>query len=522
MKYNKIILGVIAITAIVLMTSCDKFLDELPDNRTELNSYEKIRSLLVTAYPQNAYVMIAERSSDNVDDYGSKNPYWDRIDEQIAYWKDITETDNEDAKSVWSACYTAIASANLALEAIEKEGTPDQLLPAKGEALLCRAYGHFILVNMFAKHYNKSTSATDLGVTYMSAPEKTLNPKYKRESVADIYSKINKDIEEGLPLIDDAFYSVPKYHFNTKAAFAFAARFNLYYENWDKVIDYASSVLTVNPKVMLRDNAGLAATPRNFQNWANAYISENNSCNLLLLAVYSNLGYVMGNYYAGSRFAHGSTISKNETIEAVGPWGAYTSTTYQAPPYIYSGTNLNKALFAKVPALFQYTDPVQQIGFRRTVVTAFTADEVLLCRAEAYAMKKDYDNATADLALWKSNFVRVGAALTRSMINSFYSALPYYTPTSPTIKKKLNPSFTVEAGEQENFIQCVLHFRRLETLLSGLRWFDVKRYGIEVPRRLIDGNGNISVVETLSPTDPRRAIQIPKDVTDSGYTPNPR
>ncbi len=29
---------------------------------------------------------------------------------------------------------------------------------------------------------------------------------------------IGKDIEEGIPLIDDTSYAVPKYHFNYKAA----------------------------------------------------------------------------------------------------------------------------------------------------------------------------------------------------------------------------------------------------------------------------------------------------------------
>ncbi|WP_406629940.1 RagB/SusD family nutrient uptake outer membrane protein, partial [Ornithobacterium rhinotracheale] len=41
----------------------------------------------------------------------------------------------------------------------------------KGEALIARAYSHFILVNLFGKHYNTQTSDTDLGVVYMERPE---------------------------------------------------------------------------------------------------------------------------------------------------------------------------------------------------------------------------------------------------------------------------------------------------------------------------------------------------------------
>ena len=106
---------------------------------------------------------------------------------------------------------------------------------------------------MFSKHYNTQTSDTDLGVPYLESPETTLDPKYKRGNVKDVYEKINKDIEEALPLIRDDIYDVPKYHFNVKAAYAFAARFNLYYENWEKAKEYASVVVTANPSRLLRD-----------------------------------------------------------------------------------------------------------------------------------------------------------------------------------------------------------------------------------------------------------------------------
>ena len=49
------------------------------------------------------------------------------------------------------------------------------------------------------------------------------SPKYTRGTLAEVYSKIDADLIEGLPLITDEFYSVPKYHFNQKAAYAFAA-----------------------------------------------------------------------------------------------------------------------------------------------------------------------------------------------------------------------------------------------------------------------------------------------------------
>ena len=50
------------------LSSCDKFLDELPDNRTEIDTVEEVQELLVSAYPNGLYMDIAETMSDNASD----------------------------------------------------------------------------------------------------------------------------------------------------------------------------------------------------------------------------------------------------------------------------------------------------------------------------------------------------------------------------------------------------------------------------------------------------------------------
>ena len=69
---------------------------------------------------------------------------------------------------------------------------------------------------------------------------------------------------------------------------------------------------------------------------------------------------------------------------------------------------------------------------------------------------------------------------------------------------------------QEPFIQCVLHFRRIETIFDGYRWFDLKRYSIEIQHAI-----GRSRTETLTFDDPRRAIQLPQEVISAGMEPNP-
>lgn len=148
----------LALAAGALFSACNDFLDVVPDNRTTLDSPEAISELLVSAYPSGNCIFFAESMSDNVTDRGNTlDPYvqpdWNRANQQAFFWQDIDMTYQDSPNYFWMASYEAIAAANHALEAIEKleaEGTDCSV--QKGEALVCRAYNHFMLVNVFAQH----------------------------------------------------------------------------------------------------------------------------------------------------------------------------------------------------------------------------------------------------------------------------------------------------------------------------------------------------------------------------------
>ena len=150
----------------------------------------------------------------------------------------------------------AISACNEVLKVIEDAGNPASLSAEKGEALVCRAYAHFLLANIFCNAYS-SQASSDLGIPYMKTIETTVSPDYQRGTLEEVYQNIEKDLLEGLDLVTD-IYAVPKYHFTKKAAQAFAARFYLYYvksdkSNYTKVIDYATKVLGSNPATSVRD-----------------------------------------------------------------------------------------------------------------------------------------------------------------------------------------------------------------------------------------------------------------------------
>ena len=54
----------------VAFAACDDYLSTLPDNRTELDTADKVKSLMSSAYSVGNPAIIAELSSDNFIDNG--------------------------------------------------------------------------------------------------------------------------------------------------------------------------------------------------------------------------------------------------------------------------------------------------------------------------------------------------------------------------------------------------------------------------------------------------------------------
>ena len=543
-KGRMMLTGLSAVVYLSFSAACDSYLDTLPDNRAELDTEANVEKMLTSAYPTTDYMLLTEFMSDNVDDYGSNNPNADRFIEQVYGWEDVTESDNESPEMVWQGAYSAIAHANHALEAIAAMAAQGPLSSdmrqARAEALLCRAYNHFVLVNLFCKNFNQQTSHADLGIPYVTKPETKVGTTYERGTVAEVYRQIDSDLEQALPDVGDSYQSVPKYHFTPSSAYAFACRFYLFYEQWEKAARYATLCLGSEPQSLLRDWSYVASLTQQVAAITQHYIDATLNCNLLLMTGYSKMGLAFGPYSIYSRYAHGNYLATQEDGNAINIWGGPQNTSgtsvYYSNMKVYTATNLDKTIFWKLPYLFEYKDPIAGTGYYHTVFPTFTTDECLLNRAEAYTMMRRYDEAASDLNLWMNNILKsdvVNLTLTPDTIQRFYSKVRYsYDPTETdpeglhsTVKKHLHPAFSIdpEGSMQECMLQCVLGFRRIETLQMGLRWFDIKRYGIEVKRRVMNAAGTPErQTDLLTVDDLRRAMQLPLKTRQAGMEGNPR
>ena len=95
-----------------------------------------------------------------------------------------------------------------------------------------------------------------------------------------------------------------------------------------------------------------------------------------------------------------------------------------------------------------------------------------------------------------------------------------------TTRKRLHPQgFTIDedGSTQECIINLLLHMRRIENLHTGLRFNDIKRYGISYAHPNPDNpSPKEGDAEVFMPGDLRGAMQLPSDVIAAGLEANPR
>ena len=488
-KYNLYALFLVA--AVSLTTGCKKYLDHEPDNRTQVTSPDQISQLLTNAYPHGNYMLFCESMSDNAEDKdgaGTGYDFVDRINRQ-AYRYEVIEASPDDLDSpdfYWNSVYKAIASANMALEIIDKSSNKSQLTAHRGEALLARAYGHFMLVTLFAKAYDPATAASDPGVPYVTAPEKVVLAKYERKTVAYVYDMIEKDLKEGYPLIDEKIYgTAPKFHFNRLAAAAFACRFYMFKKDYNSAINYASQALTGNVADNLRPwNTTLANLQ--YYDLQAEYTKATIRGNLMLQEANS----VWGRSYPSLRYGLGNDVF-TKIFNTTNPTGWYYAYPAYGTPAVYN-----------IPKFFEYfvkESISASTGDPYNTIPLFTAEEVVLNRAEAYIRVNKRNEAIDDL-------------------NTFVSKnIDQYTPSDNVTAKKMVDYYKMPADTSGAIINTALEFKKSFFLHEGLRWFDILRLKIPVTHTTKAGE-----VIILGSDDKRRALQLPLLTKQAGLEPNVR
>jgi hypothetical protein len=527
---NSIKTSSIFILFLLLFSGCDSFLDTVPDNRTELDTQEKISQLLTSAYPDANYALTANAMGDGVSYRSGLSPQAGTnqylMNESAYFWRDSPLTSSDAPAGFWNACYFAIAAANHALAAIDANNNQEQYKYQRSEALLCRAFAHFLLVNLYAKTYDPNVFNSSPGIPYVDKPETKVLVEYSRSTVEYVYARIEEDIEEALKnLPPESSFKVPAYHFTEKAALTFASRFYLYKGDYQKVIDLTSQIVptpvrAANGNVPATDPANVwAATyfaafkswPSNISEISAQFRMANNKHNFLLRETYSLLSRSWTCQYGSMS----NTLPNSALRNITGGYWPFAS-------YYY--TSFRDAYFlGKFTEYFFYT--TSNTGFAMIMFPFIRAEEALLNRIEAEIHLEQFNRAINDFNV----YFRQRSGGEAANVSSAYNEA-----TMVLTQEKINTYWT--ASLQENFLKqynalgaaawnddkialtlTLLDARNAEYAQEGFRWFDILRYKIPVYHITMDNQ-----IRVLLPDGPSRIWQIPEDAVNRGLAPNPR
>lgn len=486
-----------------LFTSCQQYLDKTPNSAHDihLSSEADLQELLTGAYPRASYIPFLEPRTDNVEErVGGQQS---RLGETMYFWEDYDQEDLDTPQNYWLSCYQGIAQANQVLASLASFPKTPRTRALYGEAFLLRAYLHFMLVNIWAAPYGRSADSP--GIPYQRRPEKQAFASYSRRTVSEVYDLIEQDLQRGISLVSDDYYTQPKRHFNKQAAYAFASRFYLMKGDWQQVIAYSDYVLAGNPGTLLRPWIRLqeqysGQRGRLFE----SYTSPASPSNLLLATTESRLARLQATDRYGSTIATIDRIFKQKTIKDDDQSGDATLIypfVYAPAPY---RTTRYLAKFDERSTLSE-TSETHPRGLSVTNVL-LSADEVLLNRMEAYTMLGRYDEAIQDLktyTLYKFGYepAVLQASYTQGPTSRYQSYDPFY-------------GLTVR---QLPMIHTILQLRQMEFFEEGLRWFDIRRFNLEVTR-----SSRNAFYRPLRKNDPRQLLQLPQEALAVGLPANPR
>ncbi len=489
MLRKKIKLVLSSILSIGIMGCTNDFLEEQPDNRLEINNLDAAAEALVFAYPDASY-MFLEQMTDNVE-FNDAQEYDPKDHEEYEWRENVSEINQDTPQYYWSAAYKAIAQANAVLVRIDElEGDEDYRKAIKGEALLCRAYAHFMLVNMFSEPYEASTASSKLGIPYVTEPETTLIQFYERDTMEEVYTFIEKDLKEGLNLVSDTYYSQGiKYHFTTKAAQAFASRFYLWTKNYFKAEEYANLVLGGSPENYLLDYDKIRSEGTAYDVFTTNMGDSSQQAHLMMgRTITFRLRFNEG--YVGTFDKMVWEIFKYDVIGA-------SVFADDKRGLFYSYTNNVGRFIPKHLRLFRFTNVTAQTGRDYTGEYLFRGEEVLLNRAEARMMQGNTAGAEADITILLNS--RYNPALGID-VNHWYD---YYN--------------TIDLEGMDPLLRMILDQRRIEFVQEGLRWFDIRRHNLTVTHQFQDGTE-----DELTAKDLRKTLQIPESSTIYGLQKNER
>ncbi len=481
------------IPILLLAGSCSKFLE--PKSQTEyiprdVNSLNELligkayldpnsQSAPVFSYNEifsDDWVCSAENSTNtnNLSKYPKYKPFF-------AWHPNMFKLASNEGmyQNVWKYTYENILGCNAVLDYIQDlTGTENEKNYVKGQAFALRSFYYFQLVNLFGEPYNYNKEA--LGVPLKLNSNLELNYP-KRATVKEVYEQIDKDLNDAefyytnLPadkqFTRDGRINLPMIQF-------MKARVALFKEDYEAVISNGLKVLN-NWGLKLLDLNSFTSTS------AQPYY---------LFSSYNNpeAVWLFGNTFDFNRFSTEtlyylptSTYQTRKMFSASASLlSSFETSDLRKTNYILkeSTTISNLTPSGKIPVNTLYNGISTEFG------RALRLSEVYVMLAEAYYKTNRHADA-----------VKILEDLRIKRFSS-NSGNAYKVPA--------------ESSSGEALFSFIKAERRREMCFEGLRWFDLRRWGMESFSREWKEEGLVIATFTLEKNDPAFTLPIPFDAIE--------
>ena len=349
------------------------------------------------------------------------------------YFNERVNAAGSHLQQIWDLCYPGINDANFVIAGIDgSNATQEEKNQLKGEALFLRGLMYFDLARVFAYEPTKTIKNFNLGVILRTTPTNDVaQADFRARSMnLEIYQQVESDLKTAISLLATSA-TAERRRANKAAAQALLARLYLYWEKYPEAIQAATDALATTSATLVTGSQYQAAfntipNPESLFELNYVQATESLGSNESLHSLTTNL--TTGNW--------GDVVPTTELLNL------YEATDVRRSSMFYSATKSGEAVFFSrkyVASQGPFTSNVPIIRY----------SEVLLIRAEAYAAS---GNATQSLVDLNRIRTRSGATAIASTVTG--SAL----------------------------IDVIMTERRLELVLEGHRFFDLKRRGMTITK----------------------------------------
>lgn len=347
--------------------------------------------------------------------------------------------------------YRCIGNANALIENIDAATGPDaDKKRLKAEGLTMRAWSYFNLIQIYAKRYVAGITNSQPGV---SMPLKASDIKLPRSTVEEVYTQINKDLDDALTLFASSSAAPNRSHLSLNAARAIKARVALTQQNYTTAAAFAKAVIDAG-SYSLMSNAQYQAGFNDITNpewiWG-AFVQDDQ-------------GDTFGSYFAQISWDGNTTYirSRPKRINSA-LYGQITATDVRKKMWEPTPTAANFPLPTS-----QYIREAYMSRKFKTRKTPTIGDvpyirlaEMYLILAEAYA-KTPGKESDAITALF-------------------------------TLANNRNPNYTLSTNTGQALVDEILIQRRIELWGEGFRFFDLKRLDQALDRTVVPNYVSASV-----------------------------